>query len=72
MAPIGRAVAVAGVGRLTLSGLVAWLAWLPVRIMFLIGFRNRFLVLFQWPRPTSPGTAAPGRSPDRGEAEADR
>ena len=29
-------------------GLVAWLAWLFVHIMFLIGFRNRFLVLFEW------------------------
>jgi NADH dehydrogenase len=27
---------------------VAWLAWLLVHIMFLIGFRNRFLVLFEW------------------------
>ena len=48
MATIGRAAAVAVVGRLKLSGLVAWLAWLFVHIMFLIGFRNRFLVLFEW------------------------
>ena len=48
MATIGRAAAVAVVGRLELSGLVAWLAWLLVHIMFLIGFRNRFLVLFEW------------------------
>jgi NADH dehydrogenase len=48
MATIGRAAAVAFVGRLELSGLVAWLAWLFVHIMFLIGFRNRFLVLFEW------------------------
>ncbi len=48
MATIGRAAAVAVVGRLKLSGLVAWLAWLLVHIMFLIGFRNRFLVLFEW------------------------
>jgi NADH dehydrogenase len=48
MATIGRAAAVAVVGRLRLSGLTAWLAWLFVHIMFLIGFRNRFLVLFQW------------------------
>jgi NADH dehydrogenase len=48
MATIGRAAAVAVVGRLRLSGLVAWLAWLLVHIMFLIGFRNRFLVLFEW------------------------
>ena len=48
MATIGRAAAVAVVGRFRLSGLIAWLAWLFVHIAFLIGFRNRFLVLFQW------------------------
>ena len=48
MATIGRAAAVAFVGRLTLSGYGAWLAWLFVHILFLIGFRNRFLVLFEW------------------------
>ena len=48
MATIGRAAAVAVVGRVQLSGLVAWLAWLFVHIMFLIGFRNRFLVVFEW------------------------
>ena len=48
MATIGRAAAVAVVGRFRLSGLVAWLAWLFVHIAFLIGFRNRFLVLFEW------------------------
>ena len=48
MATIGRAAAVAVVGRIQLSGLVAWLAWLLVHVMFLIGFRNRFLVLFEW------------------------
>jgi len=48
MATIGRAAAVAVVGRFKLSGLVAWLAWLLVHIMFLIGFRNRFLVQFEW------------------------
>lgn len=48
MATIGRAAAVAVMGPLKLSGFAAWLAWLLVHIMFLIGFRNRFLVLFQW------------------------
>src|SRR5881409_2337556 len=48
MATIGRAAAVAVVGGVELSGLVAWLAWLLVHIAFLIGFRNRFLVLFEW------------------------
>jgi NADH dehydrogenase len=31
-----------------LSGMPAWLAWLLVHVMFLIGFRNRFIVMFQW------------------------
>jgi NADH:ubiquinone reductase (H+-translocating) len=48
MATIGRAAAVAVIGRFKLSGLIAWLAWLLVHIMFLIGFRNRFLVLVEW------------------------
>jgi len=48
MATVGRASAVAVVGPLRLSGLPAWLAWLGVHIAFLIGFRNRFLVLFEW------------------------
>jgi NADH:ubiquinone reductase (H+-translocating) len=48
MATIGRAAAVAVIGPLRLTGLLAWLTWLFVHIMFLIGFRNRLLVLFQW------------------------
>ena len=35
-------------GRLHLSGLVAWMAWLLIHIFFLIGFRNRLVVLFTW------------------------
>ena len=48
MATIGRAAAVAVLGRVKLTGLLAWLTWLFVHIVYLIGFRNRFLVLFQW------------------------
>jgi NADH dehydrogenase len=48
LATIGRRRGVAVLGRLRLSGLVAWLAWLAVHIFFLIGFRNRFVVLFTW------------------------
>lgn len=48
MATIGRGTAIAETGKLRLKGFVAWLAWLLVHIFFLIGFRNRFLVLFQW------------------------
>jgi len=48
LATIGRASAVADFGRLRLSGPIAWLAWLLVHIFFLIGFRNRLRVLFEW------------------------
>jgi NADH dehydrogenase len=48
LATIGRAAAVADLGAIKLWGLVAWLAWLMVHILFLIGFRNRFVVLFEW------------------------
>jgi len=48
IATIGRASAVAVIRGLHLSGFVAWLAWLLVHIFFLIGFRNRFVVLFEW------------------------
>ena len=48
LATIGRAAAVADFGRIKLSGGVAWLSWLFIHIFFLIGFRNRFVVLFLW------------------------
>ena len=48
MATIGRASAIADFGRLRLSGLLAWLAWLFVHILNLIGFRNRLVVFVQW------------------------
>ncbi|XXX81187.1 NAD(P)/FAD-dependent oxidoreductase [Sorangium sp. So ce134] len=48
MATIGRAAAVADFGKVKLSGFPAWLAWLFVHVLFLIGFRSRFLVLFSW------------------------
>jgi len=48
LATIGRAAAVADFGAVKLSGFFAWIAWLFVHILFLIGFRNRFIVLFEW------------------------
>ncbi|MBI2215225.1 MAG: FAD-dependent oxidoreductase, partial [Acidobacteria bacterium] len=48
MATIGRAAAIAELPRLKLTGFPAWLAWLFIHILFLIGFRNRILVLIQW------------------------
>ncbi|HEY4417292.1 MAG TPA: NAD(P)/FAD-dependent oxidoreductase [Verrucomicrobiae bacterium] len=48
MATIGRSAAVAWVGRFQFSGLLAWLAWLFIHLIFLVGFRNRISVLFQW------------------------
>ncbi len=48
LATIGRNKAVADLKFVHLSGLPAWVAWLFVHIIFLVGFRNRLLVLFQW------------------------
>src|SRR3954466_13576994 len=48
LATIGRNKAVADLKLLHLSGFPAWLAWLFVHIIFLVGFRNRMAVLFQW------------------------
>ena len=48
LATIGRAAAVADIRGLRLSGFIAWVAWLTIHIFFLIGFRNRFLVITQW------------------------
>jgi len=48
-ATIGRGAAVGEMpGGLRFSGLLAWLAWMGIHIFFLIGFRNRALVMFQW------------------------
>ena len=48
MATIGRTAAVAWIGKFKFSGLMAWLAWLFVHLIFLIGFRNKLAVLLQW------------------------
>jgi len=48
MATIGRSRAVAVVGKLELTGFIAWLAWLALHIVYLIGFRNRLVVLVDW------------------------
>jgi NADH:ubiquinone reductase (H+-translocating) len=48
LATIGRKRAVAQMGRLSLSGLAAWLLWSAAHIYFLIGFRNRFTVVLNW------------------------
>jgi NADH dehydrogenase len=48
MATLGRAAAVAEKGRWRFSGLTAWLAWLVIHVLFLVGFRNRAAVLLQW------------------------
>jgi NADH dehydrogenase len=48
MATIGRAAAVVNLGRLRFSGYPAWLLWCFIHILWLIGFRNRFLVMIEW------------------------
>lgn len=79
LATIGRAAAVAQFGKIHISGYIAWLSWLFVHILFLIGFRNRLLVFIQWAwsyvtyersarlitgSTYLPGWTAPGNAPD--------
>lgn len=48
LATIGRGAAVAQIGSRKISGFLAWFLWMSVHIFFLIGFRNRVLVMLQW------------------------
>ncbi|MBZ5509324.1 MAG: NAD(P)/FAD-dependent oxidoreductase [Acidobacteriia bacterium] len=48
LATIGRSRAVADFGKFHISGLFAWLAWLFIHLLFLIGFRNRLFVMSEW------------------------
>jgi NADH:ubiquinone reductase (H+-translocating) len=48
LATIGRMAAVVHYGKLKLSGLLAWWFWLVAHLFFLIGFRNRIIVLVNW------------------------
>lgn len=48
MATIGRNKAVADIGNLHLSGFAAWIIWMAVHLMFLIGFRNKVVVFINW------------------------
>jgi NADH dehydrogenase len=48
LATIGRSHAIADFGKLHISGYFAWLSWLFVHLLFLVGFRNRFLVMIEW------------------------
>ena len=48
LATIGRGAAVAKIGPIKASGVLAWLLWLFIHIYFLIGFRNRLIVMIHW------------------------
>jgi NADH dehydrogenase len=48
MATISRFRAVASIGSLKLSGVIAWLMWLAVHLLYLIGFKNRLTTLLHW------------------------
>ncbi|HEY2840998.1 MAG TPA: NAD(P)/FAD-dependent oxidoreductase [Pirellulales bacterium] len=67
MATIGRARAVADVRGFEFSGLLAWMAWLAIHLMFLVRFQNRLLVLMQWAwnylTRNAPARLITGRSP---------
>jgi NADH dehydrogenase len=48
LATIGRSRAVGLIANVHLSGLIAWLGWLFIHLMYLVGFRNRLLVFMEW------------------------
>lgn len=48
LAVIGRAAGVADLGRLKMHGMIAWLAWLFIHLMYLVQFRNRVIVFIRW------------------------
>lgn len=48
MATIGKRKAVAQAGKLKMTGFIAWLAWLFIHVLYLVGFKNRLFVLGQW------------------------
>ncbi len=48
LAVLGRGKAIADLGRIQLAGLAGWIVWAFVHILYLIGFRNRFAVMFEW------------------------
>ena len=75
LAAIGRKAAVADFGSIHLSGFLAWITWLFVHILLLVGFRNRVMVLAEWgwsyftpersARLITGGTDLPGWPPPR-------
>lgn len=78
LATIGRARAVAQIGPLRVSGLLAWLLWLVVHLYYLVGFENRSVVLLRWSysffthgRGTRLITEAAGMPPVEGAPESD-
>ena len=48
MATIGRFYGIVSIGKFRIAGLLGWVMWLVLHLMFLIGFRNRLVVGFQW------------------------
>ena len=76
MATIGRSAAVAVLGRFQFRGLLAWLVWLFVHLMQLIGFRNKLVVLIDWAwqylfyRPASALMLSGGEPGERGHTRA--
>lgn len=48
MATIGRSAAIVEIGKLKLSGYIAWLIWLFIHVVFLISYKNKFSVVLEW------------------------
>ena len=48
MAAIGRGKALASIGKVTLGGFIGWVMWGLIHVLFLVGFRTKVVVLFDW------------------------
>ena len=48
LATVGRSFGIIEIGRIRVAGFIAWVLWLTIHIFYLIGFRNRLVVMFQW------------------------
>ena len=48
MAMIGRGNAIAAIGKIHYGGILGWISWNVLHVMFLVGFRNRFKVMLDW------------------------
>ncbi|HET7639632.1 MAG TPA: NAD(P)/FAD-dependent oxidoreductase, partial [Ktedonobacteraceae bacterium] len=48
VATVGRSFGIVEIGKIRIAGFIAWVTWLAIHIFYLIGFRNRLVVILQW------------------------